>query len=53
MLTAKAAIEENMAEEDEDFLNKTEVSEKLIKSWEDNPEIVEEIELYGTMLKEM
>ncbi len=42
-----------VAEEDEDFLNKTEVSEKLIKSWEDNPEIVEEIELYGTMLKEM
>jgi hypothetical protein len=40
-------------EKDEDKLNSIEVSTDLIQRWEDNPQIVEEIDLYGTILKSL
>lgn len=40
-------------EKDENKLNSIPVSTDLIKHWEDNPQIVEEIDLYGNILKEL
>jgi multimeric flavodoxin WrbA len=40
-------------EKDENKLENIEVSTDLIQHWEDNPRIVEQINLYGTKLKEL
>ncbi len=42
-----------VADKDEDFLNNTNVSTDLIKNWEDDPEIVEELDRFGKVLEEM
>lgn len=40
-------------EQDEDRLNSIQVSTDLIRHWEDNPHTVEQVELYGNILKEL
>jgi len=42
-----------VVERDVELLEKTKISTDLIKNWEDDPDIVEQIDLYGTILKEI
>jgi multimeric flavodoxin WrbA len=42
-----------VVDKDEDVLNNNPVSTDLIKNWEDDPEMVKEIEKYGRLLSEM